>query len=431
MASRRSYGDILRRARENSGVDIVTMARHLHIRPDILKAIEQADFEKMPQRGYSRNMIRAYARQVGLDEREISERYLDEVQIYETGVPRDSPYGSRSPYSRDGDSRRPGQGGDRSLRFSSSDSYGRQGGSRSSRYSTSLSFEDRQRLEDDGRNSDRSIRFYSSPRSRSRINEARSQEFPPNRRGNVPKSLRFDDSADTKRSITLPKTSNSYKNIYSDSSRSNGISVLNNINMPLLIIIAIVAIALIIVMVVLFNGGKQAADEVPNIPISGLTDTSDPENTISPVAPESTAPASADFKFEVASGSQSWIEIYENGNSTPILSEVVSGPFSQNYSVTGTLTFYTANPTPVKIYVDNAEVKLSPSSSKSGYYSYLVDFPAILAQWQSEHNVGDTSGAQNTANNTGSSSNASNANRTNGATNQNTNTQTRNTNNAS
>ena len=85
MAEGRSYGDRLRDARERQGIDLVSMARALHIRPDIVRAIESADFRKMPAHGYSKNMVRAYARKVGLDEEAISSQYLAEREHGERG----------------------------------------------------------------------------------------------------------------------------------------------------------------------------------------------------------------------------------------------------------------------------------------------------------------------------------------------------------
>ena len=40
-------------ARERKGLDLATAARKLRIRPDILRAIEDGDFARMPPRGYT------------------------------------------------------------------------------------------------------------------------------------------------------------------------------------------------------------------------------------------------------------------------------------------------------------------------------------------------------------------------------------------
>ena len=70
-----NFGDVLRQAREQSGEDLVSVARRIRIRPDILERIEASDIESMPPRGYSRNMINAYARYLGLNTTEIVKMY--------------------------------------------------------------------------------------------------------------------------------------------------------------------------------------------------------------------------------------------------------------------------------------------------------------------------------------------------------------------
>ena len=57
-----SFGTVLREARERKGYDVQSAARRLRIRPDILRALENNDFSRLPARGYTRNMVNAYAR---------------------------------------------------------------------------------------------------------------------------------------------------------------------------------------------------------------------------------------------------------------------------------------------------------------------------------------------------------------------------------
>ncbi len=66
MARQTSFGEALAHARERKGLDLSTAARKLRIRPDILRAIEEGDFARMPPRGYTSNMVGAYARLVGI-----------------------------------------------------------------------------------------------------------------------------------------------------------------------------------------------------------------------------------------------------------------------------------------------------------------------------------------------------------------------------
>ena len=80
-----TFGTVLQEARERKGLDLSTAARRLRIRPDILRSIEEDDFARMPPRGYTRNMVNAYARLLGLNPTEITRMYLDEAYAYQVG----------------------------------------------------------------------------------------------------------------------------------------------------------------------------------------------------------------------------------------------------------------------------------------------------------------------------------------------------------
>lgn len=178
------------------------------------------------------------------------------------------------------------------------------------------------------------------------------------------------------------------------------------INLPVILAIA-GAIIVIIIAVVLFNGGKQSVDDVPDIPISGLTDTSDAdEGTEAPQL--ATAPSSVVFSFSVADGGQSWISVYLDGSDTPVYAQVAEGPLTQDFEVTGTLRFETANIAPITLTVDGEEVTATADSS--GVYVYTVDFPSFLAEWKQAHGVegGSKTDDEGTTSNTTSTSDASN-----------------------
>ncbi len=90
-----------------------------------------------------------------------------------------------------------------------------------------------------------------------------------------------------------------------------------------------------------------------------------------------------------------------------MFSGVVTGPASETYDVTGTLRFEAANPTPVSVTVDGEQVKLTKSPT-SGYYTYTVDFTAMLAKWRSENdpNYNSNTTSSNTNTNANSSTNS-------------------------
>ena len=78
-----SFGNVLKEARLARGLDLAVVSRELRIRQDILVAIENSDFARMPSRGYARNMIIAYARLVGLNPQDISRMYLDQEYAHQ------------------------------------------------------------------------------------------------------------------------------------------------------------------------------------------------------------------------------------------------------------------------------------------------------------------------------------------------------------
>jgi hypothetical protein len=88
------FGSQLRRARVRKGLDVNTVARRLRIRPDIIQAIEESDFQRMPPRGYARNMINSYAQLLGLNASELTRQYLDEQYAYQVNSARKSSRGT-------------------------------------------------------------------------------------------------------------------------------------------------------------------------------------------------------------------------------------------------------------------------------------------------------------------------------------------------
>ncbi|WP_251212827.1 helix-turn-helix domain-containing protein [Adlercreutzia murintestinalis] len=342
MPRQDSYGRMLRDAREREGYDLTTMARRLHIRPDILRAIEESDFDRMPAQGYTRNMIRAYARAVGLDQNRISGMYQDAVHLHETGRSRAGSYDDAP---------------------------------RRARSSTAP------RSERDRRRPSGTQRSSRSARERTTRSSRRSGGY-----GFVGES----------RATARAATPGGYPSIYSDP-RGAGRSLPS---LPVWIIIAVVLVAIIIVLIVLFNSNKQAVEDVPDIPISGFSDTSNPEGEGSTDVADQ-PPTSALLSFSVEAGGRSWVEITQDDKT--VLSEVISGPYDEEFEVTGTLTVRTANPDPVKLAVDGVDVQLARQSG-SEYYAYTVDFSQILRAWQDEHGDSSSSSASSASSQSSSSS---------------------------
>lgn len=333
---------MLRNARERKGLDLSTAARKLRIRPDILRAIEDGDFARMPPRGYTSNMVGAYARLVGLNPSEVTRAYRDEAYQFETG---------RRPYDRP----ERGRSSDRGGEWSS----GRGGSaSRSSRRTETL--------EMPSNRSSRSRGAYGASSGRSS-------------RGAAPQPQ--------------------YTNLV-QGRQAPGITANFGSMLPLIIVGAIIVALLVLVIVLAFGNRGGEAEDTPTIPISGManpagTDTGsgDANNTTPSVEP--VAPTSAKFTWEVLDGKEAYIEIYKDDKT--IMAETVTGPDTGDEDVTDTLRFVTSSPENVKIFVDDKEVTL-PEPSDRGISSYTVNFEDILDQWRKDNNLPSSSKADDADN---------------------------------
>ena len=336
-------------------MDLTSAARKLRIRPDILRAIETADFARMPPRGYTRNMIGAYARLVGLNQLELTNMYLDELYAHEAGMPRNAESRERAQRSGRAPSRE-----------------------RSSRRSESTSDRSSRRGERSHANASGPSRGFSVSRPQGRQRNADRGQSAPAR--------------------------GAYPSLYSQQKRRGGSGV-QLPGLPFIVGAIVIVIVLVVVMTFAFGGSKQQEADVPNVPISGLTDTSNPESEAA-VEQVQIAPTSAVFTFEVSDGSQSWCEVYRDSSATPELAEAVSGPATKEFTVTDTLEFRTANSSPVTARVDGEVVQLE-ADANTGYYTYTVNFSEILEKWNEEHPKTSSSSSSSSASSASSSSSRS------------------------
>ncbi len=314
-----SFGSKLREARQNAGYDIDTLARRLHIRSDIIAAIESSNFKDMPATGYSKNMIRSYARCVGLNQNEIADQYLREAKQFE----RSRDIGKRAEIRE---------------------------------INSSLRSKDRQR------SSARNASFGTTSRTGEEKREQR--RYRSNRTAATPSQMTTKSMSSTFTLGNLPKPS---------------VPSVDPNSIVKIAVVAIIVVLVIVIAIMLFGGNKQQAEEVPTMPISGLTDTS---NQASSESQESkTVKTKATFQFSVESGSKSYCTVTLDGVSK--FAEVATGPTTKTYEVTGVIVFATANPDPVTAKLDNKEVELSVDSS-TGYYTYTYDFAAENAKTTTE-----------------------------------------------
>ena len=318
-------------------MDLASVSRRLRIRPDILRAIEAADFQKMPPRGYTRNMITSYARLVGLDPIEVSSMYLDEVHAFETGRPR--PVDN----SREARTARP------SSRTHPSSPHSRE------------------------------------PRpGRPERTPARPER--PNARPSRPRDPR----------PSFPG-GNTYPSLYSNNAPRQGASA-----RPLLFIgLAAVVLVLVIVLVFTLGGKDKPQEEIPSVPISGLTDTSNPE-TEQQVQKADTPPSSVKVQYEIASGAEVYAEIDNNGT---MESKMLNGPVTETVDVTGSWSFSAWVTDAVTVTVDGKKVDFTQDGS--GIPTWKVDFESYLEKWHEEHPNTETSSSSAATSSSAASSSSS------------------------
>ncbi len=395
MARYASFGEALREARIRKGIEPHVAAKRLRIRTDILQAIEEADFAYLPAKGYCKSMISAYARMVGLNSEEIVSQYLEEAYSFEVGRVRESSrYEPRSVRENLGGAS--SRSSSRSRHVESQVSRGgriRVHDDRASRYrvgeparydQTRRSRANAEVIED--RRSSSSRRLGDSREmgnSRTSRNNARPQGgrgtvgFPALPLPSLPSGGRSAQGSGRPRQSrsALPTSSTHYSNMVASPSRGGQASKLPFFAAGFVLLLVLVLIAVL----VFGDRSENSSEDLPDVPISGLTDTSTP---VDPEADPSvpTPPSSAEFGYKVPEGQSAYIEVYVNGADRPSEAATVEGSTSKRYEVTGTLKFVTTNPDGVSITVDGETVKPTDEDG-NGVYTYTVDFASILAAW--------------------------------------------------
>lgn len=346
-----AFGEQLREARERKGYSLTQAARRLRIRPDILQAIESGDFDNMPPRGYTRSMVNAYAKLVGLNPTEMTNLYLDEAYRYQDALAdasrtREFDMGAASRRSSRSSRSSSSSGRERSDRNASTDRYSRSG------YNAN--------------------RPSSSTRTRSAGSDYRGA---------------------TRSGYRGSTSGGEYTNFYaaSYSSPKTGLS-----KRWFFVAGAIIVALLIIVLVVAFGcSSKNDEEDTSTVPITGIaesgsTDTSeetetDASDTAEEETVEETAPTSSTFAYEVLDGESAYIEVYLDDDGASVAA-TVEGPSEESFEFTGTLKFVTTNPDGVVATLDGEEVTPEDLYGK-GVYTYTVDFADVLAAWEEEHGV--------------------------------------------
>ena len=368
--SQPTSGSVLAQARERKGLDLTTVARKLRIRPDILRAIEANDFDAMPPRGYTRNMINAYARLLGLNPTEIVDMYLDEAYAYEVERARDDDPRSRYARGRSVYSTRSRARNDQprsaiNIDYDSDSSTT----SRSSNYLGRALYDDRTQFSRDD---------YGVARERENRSGRSERDFKSHHSGYSASDFSYLASRNR-----MPRQRSVRVGLPIQYQSSRASSILNS-KLPL-IIAGVVVVALIVVIAVFVFGGrdKGQSDDVSALPVSGITDTtqSSDESEETDVIVE-VAPTSAHVNYAVKSGDEVYAEFYLDDEQTPML---LNGPVNESIQVTGEWTIATYTPELIDVTVDGVKVELVADEDYAYMYVYTVDFPKILEEWNATH----------------------------------------------
>ena len=383
-------GKVLHEARERKGYDLNTVARRLRIRPDILRAIEAGDFNAMPPRGYTRNMVNAYARLLGLNPTEIVNMYLDEAYANQVQRARGSAPSSGFDMER-GTRRTRNRTRVNADTTSSNRSYE---ADRSSTIRSGVTQATRI-LYDDGTRFARDD--YGVTRERTERPGKSDRDFLSHHSGYDTSSFDFLDDGSGKRSsrsIHVQETPNSL-------SASRVPAFLRT--RAAIVVIAVLVLALIggVAFAVFGNNGSNNQEDVGQLPVSGVADTTGDESGSSASAAVEIAPTSSRVIYSVPSGQECYVETYLDGKMTP---EMLTGPVERSVEVTGVWTITTYTPETLKLTVDGVETQLKVDENYNDMYAYTVDFPAILKKWNSEHGTSSSSASSSKSSSSTSSS---------------------------
>ena len=143
--------------------------------------------------------------------------------------------------------------------------------------------------------------------------------------------------------------------------------------------LAVVVLILVIVLAFALGGKGKQQEDIPSVPISGLTDTSNPE-TEQQVQQVDTPPTSVEVEYKVASGTEVYAEINDNGTAE---SKMLTGPVTETVEVTGTWSFSAWVTDAITVTVDGEKVEYTQDGS--GIPTWKVDFDSYLEKWYEAH----------------------------------------------
>lgn len=369
MAQMKNFGDILREARISAGYDLTSVAQRLHLRIDILEAIENSDVAHMPPRSFSRNMINAYAKLLGINSSELVSMYLKSLYSNNLVTAQNKRQSTRDDGVSDAHARR---------RTSSTSGYVPRPDTRervvsaNGRRTYSLLDEKRAFAEQRNEDLDYQEQHRASSRNTRSTHMARGHVLPATHKTNVVGGG--------------SRYRNPYRMSHASYKSSTGSGSSGLWKRILLIILALALIGGLAFAGIKFFGKKKTDNDAgkSGAAITGVADpaengldTGDIQNSATPIAP-----TVAVFSYEVKSGDSAYIEIKVDGSY--VLADEVEGPAYGSYDVTGVLEFVTTNPDYVTLRLDGNLVEATAEDG-SYIYRYTVDFAKILEEWKAEN----------------------------------------------
>ncbi len=352
-----SFGSLLREARISKGYELQEAARGLRIRPDILQAIENSDFERMPPRGYSRNMVSAYAKFLGLNPQELTRLYLDQAYAFQIGQAYQSANQNVEMQRRSREINSSSRSTDQSTsRF-------QQTTSRRTRADGEVVNGRRHYSQEDLRSS----AAYQSSSARQRV---QSRQNAQSERQQVARQRTPNLHPSRHPAITEGK----YLNLYAQQDHAGR---LPKSRIPKPLIFGVIAIIIIIAIIVFAVSSCTKQPEQTNIPVTGLENVESTEQQ----PPAEQPPTEFTLEYSLEEGTSAWIEVYIDGERQE--AGEVEGPTQQSYSSSTDIQFVCGSLEGVSLTVNGEPVELE--ANDSGIVNITYEFQDILDQWYEAH----------------------------------------------
>lgn len=415
-----NYGDVLRRARERHGISLDEVAQDLHVRTDILIALEDGDFSKIPPQGYSRNMIKSYARLLGLDAIKITNMFLDAEYSFQISRKRESAQqisdenkkrvprtvkpsnGYKTPrqqieeerqYKRMQENSREGKTettfGGRTVhvfgnKYKNTPRARRELDIESNPSRNQLNYSSSTKTNRDLLEGDDYKSAKERLESRKRKNMLGRQKL--SRKDSY--TLNEEENPNAIRPIENENPSYNFMNVYQNKGTNN--SAQSKMMIP--IIAAAVVLLVIILVCVFFFIGKQHENDktdVSKLNVVGISDVENPSKNENnddkdENAKNAAEPKEVEFKYKVKDGASVYMEIYEGSNTRPTLARMVKSGETNTFKVTDSLKFVTSSPNSVEIYANNELVQPTDATG-NGVYTYTLNFNEWLTAWKTKH----------------------------------------------